>query len=340
MLLAILAGVVFAVFGAGLRMRLLLTVALIAAYVPVAGAGPSIAARRRHGGGGDRRDPRGPARRPRLPRAAGGGAARSCSTPGSGPTSAGSSPSRRCSGSCSGRAAARPAARPARRPAARAAGRPARRGRRPDARRHGRDRAADGAPLRAGSRSPRCRPTCWSLPAVAPVMWIGMLLGLAGQLPIAPAEPLGAVEGWLIDYVSRCRRGLRRPRLGRGRSLPLPGAAQRPRRSTSRSASSPPQRSACSSRRSGLAAPRGIVLAGSAALLVALLVVARPEPGARRVARSRHPADHGTRRRPGRLDPARAAARRSDPRRRRPARGRRRARPCASAGSSACAPSS
>lgn len=42
MLLAILGGVVFAAFGAGLRMRLVLTLLLIAAYVPIAGAGASI----------------------------------------------------------------------------------------------------------------------------------------------------------------------------------------------------------------------------------------------------------------------------------------------------------
>ena len=42
MLLAILAGVVIGAFGVGLRMRLALTLVLIAAYVPIAGAGPSI----------------------------------------------------------------------------------------------------------------------------------------------------------------------------------------------------------------------------------------------------------------------------------------------------------
>ena len=42
MLLAILAGVVMGAFGVRLRMRLALTLVLIAAYVPVAGAGPSI----------------------------------------------------------------------------------------------------------------------------------------------------------------------------------------------------------------------------------------------------------------------------------------------------------
>ena len=43
MLLAILAGVVLGAFGAGLRLRLILTLALIALYVPIAGGGPSIA---------------------------------------------------------------------------------------------------------------------------------------------------------------------------------------------------------------------------------------------------------------------------------------------------------
>ena len=42
MLLAILAGVVMGLFGVGLRMRLALTLLLIAAYVPVAGGGASI----------------------------------------------------------------------------------------------------------------------------------------------------------------------------------------------------------------------------------------------------------------------------------------------------------
>ena len=41
-LLALLAGTALAVFGVGLRTRLLITVVLIAVYVPVAGGGPSI----------------------------------------------------------------------------------------------------------------------------------------------------------------------------------------------------------------------------------------------------------------------------------------------------------
>jgi competence protein ComEC len=43
MLLAILGGVLFGLLGAGTRMRLVLTLLLVAAYVPVAGGGPSIA---------------------------------------------------------------------------------------------------------------------------------------------------------------------------------------------------------------------------------------------------------------------------------------------------------
>ena len=40
-----------------------------------------------------------------------------------------------------------------------------------------------------------------ALPAIAPVMWIGMLIALVGQLPGLPPAILGAVEGGLVDYV-------------------------------------------------------------------------------------------------------------------------------------------
>ena len=39
------------------------------------------------------------------------------------------------------------------------------------------------------------------LPAVAPIMWLGMLAGLLGQVPAIPTEPLGAVAAILIRYV-------------------------------------------------------------------------------------------------------------------------------------------
>ena len=44
MLLAILGGVLFGLLGAGTRPRLVLTLLLVAAYVPVAGGGPSMPA--------------------------------------------------------------------------------------------------------------------------------------------------------------------------------------------------------------------------------------------------------------------------------------------------------
>lgn len=39
------------------------------------------------------------------------------------------------------------------------------------------------------------------LVAIAPVMWIGMLVGLLAQLPALPLAPLGGIEGVLIDFV-------------------------------------------------------------------------------------------------------------------------------------------
>jgi competence protein ComEC len=40
-----------------------------------------------------------------------------------------------------------------------------------------------------------------ALPAVAPVMWLGMLASILGQLPLIPAEPLGVVLGPLLGYI-------------------------------------------------------------------------------------------------------------------------------------------
>jgi competence protein ComEC len=45
-----------------------------------------------------------------------------------------------------------------------------------------------------------------ALPAIAPVMWVGMTIGLLGQIPGLPTAPLGAVEGALIDYVALVAR--------------------------------------------------------------------------------------------------------------------------------------
>ncbi|MFN8113988.1 MAG: ComEC/Rec2 family competence protein [Solirubrobacterales bacterium] len=49
------------------------------------------------------------------------------------------------------------------------------------------------------------------LPAVAPVMWIGMLTGLLAQIPGVPTAPLGFVEGALIDWIALVARVLGSP---------------------------------------------------------------------------------------------------------------------------------
>jgi competence protein ComEC len=41
-----------------------------------------------------------------------------------------------------------------------------------------------------------------ALPAVAPVMWLGMLTAMAGQVPAIPVEPLNALNALLIGYVA------------------------------------------------------------------------------------------------------------------------------------------
>jgi len=50
-----------------------------------------------------------------------------------------------------------------------------------------------------------------AMPAIAPVMWIGMLTVLAGQIPGLPAAPLGAVAGVLIDWIALVARLLGSP---------------------------------------------------------------------------------------------------------------------------------
>jgi len=50
-----------------------------------------------------------------------------------------------------------------------------------------------------------------ALPAVAPVMWVGMLIALLGQVPGLPTAPLGTVEGVLIDWIALVARVLGSP---------------------------------------------------------------------------------------------------------------------------------
>jgi competence protein ComEC len=50
-----------------------------------------------------------------------------------------------------------------------------------------------------------------ALPAVAPVMWLGMLAALLGQLPLLPTAPLGLLEGPLLDYIALIADRFSRP---------------------------------------------------------------------------------------------------------------------------------
>ena len=57
-----------------------------------------------------------------------------------------------------------------------------------------------------------------ALPAVAPAMWLGMLAGIAGQLPAIPVEPLNWLNSLCLAYIAQVARWLARPRLGPARS--------------------------------------------------------------------------------------------------------------------------
>ena len=50
-----------------------------------------------------------------------------------------------------------------------------------------------------------------ALPAVAPVMWLGMLAGLAGQASWVPVEPLTALAGALAGYIAQVAEWLGSP---------------------------------------------------------------------------------------------------------------------------------
>ena len=50
-----------------------------------------------------------------------------------------------------------------------------------------------------------------ALPAVAPLMWLGMLAALAGQLPWLPVEPLTGLAGVLAAYVAQVAHWLGSP---------------------------------------------------------------------------------------------------------------------------------
>jgi competence protein ComEC len=50
-----------------------------------------------------------------------------------------------------------------------------------------------------------------ALPAIAPMMWLGMLASIAGQVPGAPIEPLTALAGLLAAYVAQIAHWLAAP---------------------------------------------------------------------------------------------------------------------------------
>ena len=62
------------------------------------------------------------------------------------------------------------------------------------------------------------------VPAVAPLMWLGMLAALVGQLPWVPVQPLTGLAGLLAAYVAQVAHWLGSPRWARA-SVPLPTAA-------------------------------------------------------------------------------------------------------------------
>ncbi len=50
-----------------------------------------------------------------------------------------------------------------------------------------------------------------ALPAIAPAMWLGMLAAVAGQLPGAPVEPLNALNALLLGYIAQVAAWCGRP---------------------------------------------------------------------------------------------------------------------------------
>ena len=49
-------------------------------------------------------------------------------------------------------------------------------------------------------------------PAVAPAMWLGMLAGIAGQLPLLPVEPINWVDSLCLAYIAQIAHWLAKPR--------------------------------------------------------------------------------------------------------------------------------
>ena len=54
-------------------------------------------------------------------------------------------------------------------------------------------------------------------PAVAPAMWLGMLTGILGQVPLLPVEPINWLDSLCLAYIAQIAHWLAAPRLGAAR---------------------------------------------------------------------------------------------------------------------------
>jgi len=223
MLLAILAGVILGCFGVGLRARLLLTIALIALYVPVAGGGPSILRAGVMGAAGIVATLAGrPTDRAYLVLLA--GALTLLLDPRFGSDVGWQLSFAAVLGIMLWAAPLRDliGGRLARRLPERLAA--------PLAEGTALTIAATiaTAPLMAHhfeELSPASLPAnLIVLPAVAPVMWLGMVIGLLGQISFVPVAPLGAIEGAIVDYVAAVAKLFASADWAQA-SVPLPGLA-------------------------------------------------------------------------------------------------------------------
>lgn len=211
MLLAILGGVLLALAGIGPRARLVAIIALIAVYVPLAGAGPSIQRAGVMGAAGILAGLAGrPADRAYLPLLA------AAATLLLNPYSAGEIGWQLSFAAVIGIALWAAPIRDRLEPRLRGRWFPSRIAR-PLAEGIGLTLAATlaTAPLMALHFE---TVSLASLPAnvvvlvaVAPVMWLGMLAALIGQLPLIPTAPLALLEGPLLDFIAAVAAAFSRP---------------------------------------------------------------------------------------------------------------------------------
>ena len=110
------------------------------------------------------------------------------------------------------------------------------------------------------------------LVAVAPVMWLGMLIAMLGQLPGLPPPFLGSIEGHLLDYVAAVARALGSPSWAQTEvTLPAPAAVIAIYLLSSVAAC---VLIAWLRRRRGLGLPRRSRIAAAVVVLAALLAIA------------------------------------------------------------------